>query len=346
MRGGGKNYNNDKLSCSFPSKGLLDDTAFLPPILPNSRYAVSMDTLVEGVHTFADTKPQAWAYKLLAANLSDMAAQAAKPLGIMLSLSLARATAEGFIKEFAPIFAKGCAENDMEWLGGDLTNSPANTCISATIFGAARKSIDPRRSNAKPGDAILLTGSVGLSALGLRFLRQRIEPSKDGWEGCYADKRDQAIERYNRPISRWREALMIGSYVNSMMDLSDGLASDLPKLCAASNLGARVWLAGLLEASCVSMDANAVDDYSSVNYKDFINIALNGGEDFELLITADIKNIEIIKRLASPLTVTQIGVMNNRRGSNLGINYIDARDEEVLLNDIIGKGVRGYDHFS
>ena len=119
-------------------KGLLDDTAFLPRLSATSRYAVSMDTMVEGVHIFSDSSASDWANRLLAANLSDLAAQSARPLGLLLSLSLPCAKAEGFIAEFAPTFAGGCRANEVQWLGGDLTSSGAGICISASIFGAVR----------------------------------------------------------------------------------------------------------------------------------------------------------------------------------------------------------------
>ena len=351
------------------AKGLLDDTAFLPAIEPDSRYAVSLDTMVEGVHIFRTSNASDWAHRLLAANLSDMAAQSARPRGLLLSLSLPRERAESFIAEFAPEFARGCRENEVQWLGGDLTSSatsslatsPAGITASATIFGSVAQGIDPRRAHARAGDALLATGELGLSALGLFALKNN---SNNSIGNNVNNNIERAILRYKRPITRWRESLKIGTRVRAMMDLSDGLVSDLEKLCAASNLGAEVWLDRLpiianIDEAAIGFSREsmglpiglAVDGLSAGLF-----FALTGGEDFELLISAPLENVASIRASFSPTPISQIGLLSDCLGVRyLGVRYLtsagkdstkestkESRDEQLrFINSL-----RGFDHFT
>ena len=303
------------------AKKLLDDTATLPPPPPNSAYAISTDTIVEHIHTLPSSTPQTYAHKILAANLSDLAAQAAKPLAIFLSLTIPKRIAENFIKEFSYHFAQGCKQNNLLWLGGDLTTTPHNICISATIIGCSAKNIDPKRANAKNNDIILTTGELGEAALGLKVL-QEIPPEQQ------TSEQQKAAQRYNNPTARWKEALLIAPYVNAIMDISDGLAADLTKLCTAAQLGADLYIPSIPIAQTL---------LKTLPHKQALSLALSGGEDFELLITAPPENITILRQKTAPLPLTAIGRLNN----NGKIRYLDANNEETPPPQH-----KGYDHFA
>ncbi len=304
------------------AKNLLDDTALLPPLPPNSAYAISTDTIVEHIHTLPSSTPQTYAQKILAANLSDLAAQAAQPLAILLSLTIPKPQAETFIKKFSPPFAQGCKENNLLWLGGDLTTTPHNICISATIIGCTQKNIDPKRANAQNKDLILATGELGEAALGLKIL-QETQPRKR------TPAQQKAAQRYNSPTARWKEALRIAPYAHAMMDISDGLAADLTKLCTAAQLGADLFLPSIPIASTLLHTLPA---------EQALALALSGGEDFELLLTAPPENFDILQKKAAPLHLTPIGKLNENKGI---IRYLNADKKETSPPTY-----KGYDHFA
>ena len=288
------------------AKNLLDDTALLPPLPPNAAYAISTDTIVEHIHTLPSSTPQTYAQKILAANLSDLAAQAAQPLAILLSLTIPKPQAETFIKEFSPPFAQGCKKNNLLWLGGDLTTTPHNICISATIIGRTQKNIDPKRANAQNKDLILATGELGEAALGLKIL-QETQPRKR------TPEQQKAAQRYNSPTARWKEALRIAPYAHAMMDISDGLAADLTKLCSAAQLGADLYLPSIPIASSLLHTLPA---------EQALALALVGGEDFELLLTAPPETLDILQKKAAPLNKAP---PSERLNKNKGIYPIPER---------------------
>ena len=316
-------------SSSF-AKNLLDDTALLPPPPPNCAYAISTDTIVEHIHTLSSTSPQSYAQKILAANLSDLAAQAANPLAILLSLTIPKQKSEPFIQEFSFHFAQGCKQNNLLWLGGDLTTTPHNICISATIIGTTQNKIDPKRTNAKNNDIILVTGELGEAALGLNILQKTLaETSPQQRTPAQTHARQKAIERYNAPTARWKEALRIAPYVNAVMDISDGLAADLTKLCTAAQLGADLFLPFIPIAPTLCQ---------TLPLQQALALALSSGEDFELLVTAPPENYKILQEKAAPLPLTLIGTLNDKKGK---IRYLDEEKKETPP-----PSHKGYDHFA
>ncbi len=314
------------------AKNLLDDTAFLPPPPKNCRYAISTDTIVEHIHTLPSSTPQTYANKILAANLSDLAAQAATPLAIFLSLTLPKHDAESFVKEFSLHFAQGCKENNLLWLGGDLTTTPYNICISATIIGTSPNNINLKRANAQINDSILITGELGEAALGLKVLQEI--PTQ------LSRHQQQAVQRYNNPTARWKEALKIAPFANAIMDISDGLVADLEKLCSAARLGADIHLHAIPIANSL---------LKTLPQKQALNLALAGGEDFELIVTLPPKFAsELVPELApelettlrekaTALPLTKIGTLNNTGK----IRYLDEDNRETTP-----PLEKGYDHFA
>lgn len=260
---------------SLPGTDLLgDDAAVLPPSDdPDGDRVATVDSQVEGVHFPPGLDPALVARRLLAVNLSDLAAMGARPETALLALSGPSDPARLDRRRFLEAFLDACATHRVTLAGGDLARAPV-TVASVTLLGrlpAGRAAL--RRSTARPGQALWVGGSLGEAALGLALLR-RGEPS------------DPAAER---AVRRWvapEPQLELGAWLidragaPAAMDLSDGLAKDLPRLARESGVGARVDLEALapspdMAAHCRHLGLSPVD------------LALGGGEDYVLLFTLD-----------------------------------------------------------
>ena len=260
-----------QLAKRFPSKeaasGIGDDAVLLNGLL------ISQDLLLEGVHFSLDYfSPEALAHKALHANLSDIAAMGGTPKNIMLGLSVPVRCAQDdseWVHRFLEKLCDLCEQHSIKIIGGDTTQSAHDLVINITIFGEPGERI-LTRSGAKPGDKICVTGFLGESNAGLKVFQQAIL----GFDGlknkhCYPEARIQEGQWFAQQQG-----------VTATMDLSDGLFLDLPKLCAASQCGARVNLECLPVSDEMKNFANALGE-------DATEIALEGGEDYELLLTID-----------------------------------------------------------
>src|SRR3954470_3690645 len=211
---------------------LTDDAAILKP--SGDDIVVTTDAIVEGVHFLANDPPDTIARKALRVNLSDLAAKGAEPAGFVLTLAL-RAPNDAWL---AP-FARGLGE-DADWfrcplLGGDTVSTPGPLMMSITAFGRVLPGRMVRRAGAEPGDRVVVTGAVGDAALGLDLLKG------GALEKALANDpvaRELLIDRYRVPQPRVALAQAIRDHATAAMDVSDGLAGDLAKLCAASAVSA------------------------------------------------------------------------------------------------------------
>jgi thiamine-monophosphate kinase len=248
--------------------GIGDDAAAWQPSR-SARSVVTTDALVEGVHFTRDlmsARDAGW--RALASNLSDIAAMGAQPVLATVALGFPRGTDPAWLLECydgIAALAKGarCAV-----AGGDLTRAPAIT-LSITVIGEVRPSNLKRRDGALPGDVVAVTGPLGASAAGLRVA---------GDPALAADPRYAAVlTAFRTPEPQLRAGRRLGAsrHVRAMMDLSDGLSTDLGRLCAASNVGA------IVETVPVHPGATAV---AAVTGDDAERWALDGGEDFQLLV--------------------------------------------------------------
>lgn len=229
---------------------------------PAGELVVTTDMMVEGVHFLPDDPPADIAWKLVATNLSDLAAKGARPLGILLGYPLLGSA------DWHEAFVDGLAETihalDAPLLGGD-TVAPRSglRTLSVTALGTAPDGGAPSRAGAKPGDGLWVTGTLGDAGAGLRALRGH------GPEEGYA------IARYRRPEPRLVEGAALAPHVSAMMDVSDGLLIDLSRLAAASGVGARVDLARL-PLSPAFVRASGEDRNARL-------FAATAGDDYELL---------------------------------------------------------------
>ena len=217
---------------------------------------ISTDMLVEDVHFLRGaSSPEEVGYKSLMVNISDVAAMGATPTAVLLSLSLSEATQGEWVEGFMRGFYEGCAKYGVALVGGDTTASRDKVCINVVAIGRAPKVDIKRRSAAKVGDLVCVTGKLGASSKGLVDI-------------MFGDLNTPAAKIHRRAQARVEEGRLLGksTAVHAMMDVSDGIASDIKHIMEQSGVGAEIYLEVV------------PTDYD-------IRFATTGGEDYELLLT-------------------------------------------------------------
>ncbi len=249
--------------------GLVDDAAVLQG--QGDDLVVTTDAIVEGVHFLKDDPPDTVARKALRVNLSDLAAKGATPTGFVLTLAL-REVREAWLAPFAQALGEDVAQFGCPLLGGDTVSTPGPLMISITAFGRVPPGAMVRRDGAKPGDHLVVTGTIGDAALGLDVLKGgAAAPGSD------TRARDILVSRYRVPQPRVALAQAVREHASAAMDVSDGLMGDLAKLCAASGVSAVV-NAGALP---LSAPARALLAERRVG----LEALVSGGDDYEILCT-------------------------------------------------------------
>ncbi|WP_024506754.1 thiamine-phosphate kinase [Bradyrhizobium sp. ARR65] len=249
--------------------GLVDDAAILKT--SGEDIVVKTDAIVEGVHFLPDDPPETVARKALRVNLSDLAAKGADPAGFVLTLALRRAE-DAWLAPFARALGEDAAQFRCPLLGGDTVSTPGPMMISIAALGRVPAGKMVPRSGAKAGDRVIVSGTIGDASLGLDILKEGAAAAALAGD---AAAREMLIARYRIPQPRNALALALREHASAAMDVSDGLAGDFSKLCAASGVSARIDLpciplsaatAGLLERGIASMAAliSAGDDYEIV----------------------------------------------------------------------------------
>ena len=260
---------------NFIALGIGDDCALLQPA-PGMQLAISTDMLVEGRHFFADVDPESLGHKALAVNLSDLAAMGAEPLAFTLALALppGRARDESWLNAFARgLFALADAHH-CTLVGGDTTAGPLNLCL--TVFGRVPAGQALRRDGARPGDDVWVSGTLGDARLALGALR--------GEWALSADALRTARQRLERPTPRIALGLALRGIASAAADVSDGLAGDLGHILQASSVGAVI--ESKLASSLIAARARLTSADGRFNSKSLLDIALTGGDDYELVFTA------------------------------------------------------------
>src|SRR3984885_4380519 len=276
---------------------LGDDAAILKAL--GDDIVVTTDAIVEGVHFLPDDPPDTIARKALGVNLSDLAAKGASPAGCVLTLAL-RSTDEAWLKPFAQALGEDCARFGCPLLGGDTVSTPGPLMISITAFGRVPVGRMVRRSGAQPGDLVVVTGTIGDAALGLDVLQRGAAAA------ALADDtaaRDMLVGRYRVPQPRTALAAAVRDHAHAAMDVSDGLAGDLTKLCRASGVSATIDVARIpLSAAAASLVASG-----SVG----IETIVSGGDDYEILCAIPENRFEALTRAAglAGIAVTAIGTV-------------------------------------
>jgi thiamine-monophosphate kinase len=250
--------------------GLVDDAAVLA-VPKGQELVITADAIVGGVHFFPDDAPDAVAKKALRVNLSDLAAKGAKPAGFLLTLALPKRS-ERWLAAFARGLGADVRRYHCALLGGDTVTTPGPVAISVTAFGVLPHGKMLRRSGARVGDRIVVTGTIGDAALGLKLRKQ---PGLTRRWGLHAAMRRHLLARYLLPQPRNALAAVLRTHASAAMDVSDGLAGDLGKLCHASGVGAEV------QATRVPLSAAARRAIAA--YPRLIETALTGVDDFEVV---------------------------------------------------------------
>lgn len=254
--------------------GLLDDAALLRPGR-GYEVVVTVDALVAGVHFFPDDPPASIGWKALAVNLSDLAAKGAKPEGFVLTLALPRGWTEGWLADFATGLARLAGEAGCPLIGGDTVSTPGPLTISITAFGTVPAGRMVARSGAKPGDVVLVSGTIGDGALGLKVHG----PDRPAWVSTLEPQgRAFLADRYLHPRPRLSLSEALQRHASAAMDISDGLVGDLAKLLKASKVGAEIDL----DAVPFSDPARAAVMADPA----LAELAWTGGDDYEILCTA------------------------------------------------------------
>jgi thiamine-monophosphate kinase len=277
--------------------GLTDDAATITPP-PGCDLVATTDGVIAGVHFFPDDPPAKISRKVLRMNLSDLAAKGARPLGFLISVSLPAQLDEAWIAAFAAGLGEDAAHYSCPLLGGDTDRTPGPTAASITAFGVVPHGAMVRRSTAKPGDCIVVTGTIGDSALGVRLRREQSFAQK--WRLTDA-MQAHLKQRYLLPEPRNVLAEAVLHHAGAAMDVSDGLVGDLAKLCRASGVAAEIDIARI-PLSDAARAAIAADPA-------LIEPALTGGDDYEITLTLAPEKFSAFRAAAekAAVAVTEIG---------------------------------------
>lgn len=296
--------------------GVGDDAALLQP--PQGQtLALSLDTLVKGVHFPEDTSPENIGYKALAVNLSDMASMGAEPAWMLLGLTLPAAD-EAWLDGFCRGMGRLAAEHGVALVGGDTTHG--SLTISVQICGFVPPAQALRRDGARAGDLIYVTGQIGDAGLGLQLAL--------GKSGLVLDaaRRDYFISRLDRPTPRVAAGMALRGLATSAIDISDGLAADLGHILEASGVGA-----------LLDVDALPVADEVKALSAEWWHLPLSAGDDYELCFTVPAAYHAEVEKAMSEIDcpVTRIGQIEATSGLRLQRNNGDA----------VMQAKMGYQHF-
>ena len=287
---------------------------------------VTTDAIVEGVHYLPGDPPDTVARKALRVNLSDLAAKGAMPAGFVLTLAL-RSADDGWLKPFAEALGEDAGRFNCPLLGGDTVSTPGPVMVSITAFGRVPPGRMVHRSGAKPGDRVVVTGTIGDAALGLDILKGG--PAATALAGDAA-ARETLIGRYRVPQPRCALAAAVREYAHAAMDVSDGLAGDLAKLCAVSGVSAAIDAPGIpLSPPAAGLVTRGVAGLEAL---------IAGGDDYEILCAVAEDRFEAFAEAAraAGVAVTSIGTVI---AGTLIPSFLDAQGRELALKR------RSFSHF-
>ena len=296
--------------------GIGDDCAIVTPS-ERQNIAITTDTLVAGVHFPHETSARAIGHKSIAVNLSDLAAMGAEPSWISLAITMPEIDVD-WVKEFCAGVFELCEYYNVQLIGGDTTQGPLSITVTAQGLIPINKHLT--RSGAKAGDWIYVTGEIGDAALALKYIFKEVDVA--------AEYRESVQRSLDFPTPRILAGQALRGYASAAIDLSDGIISDLGHICSASKVGANIVLDDL-------PISNALRD--SVDVEDAFEIALVGGDDYELLFTVSEDNkVGMETALAhTGNTITCIGQINRSEKITTTLN-----SKPVAIN------AKSFEHFS
>lgn len=296
--------------------GIGDDCALLQP-LERQHLAVTTDTLVAGVHFPKGTSARAIGHKAIAVNLSDLAAMGAEPCWCSLALTLPEVD-EAWLTDFCAGIFELCEYYNVQLIGGDTTEGPLSVTVTAQGIIPADKAL--RRSGAKAGDWIYVTGQIGDAALALKNIFGQVQV-QDIYQPALMTK-------LNYPQPRVLVGQTLRDYASAAIDISDGLISDLGHICTASGVGAQLWLEKLPLSAAMQ---------DTLTETEAIKLALSGGDDYELLFS-----VNEDKKVGMETALSHTGVVATCIGQLNGSGKITAS----MNNTPVAVCAQGFEHFS
>jgi thiamine-monophosphate kinase len=304
--------------------GLGDDAAVLTPPA-GCDLILTADGVIAGVHFLRTDPPQSIARKALRMNLSDLAAKGATPIGFLLSIALPTNTPESWVAAFAEGLGQDISHYGCALLGGDTDHTPGPLSISITAFGTVPHGAMVRRATAKPGDVIAVSGTIGDAALGV-LLHCDADLAKQ-WRLSGVEQ-DHLRQRYLLPQPRNALADVLRQHASAAMDVSDGLAGDVAKLCRASAVAAEIDVAAvpLSDAARAVLCADAK----------LIERILSGGDDYEIVLTLPAAKFGAFRAAAenAGVSLTKIGQVMSGQGARF-----------LHEGQVLAFGQASYSHF-
>ena len=304
--------------------GLTDDAAVLSHE-PGKNTVVTTDCLIAGVHFPVDAPAEQIAWRLIAVNLSDLAAMGATPEAYTLALAMGQNRDSDWMQSFADGLKQAQDEFSITLIGGDTVATPGPLTLTLTALGRVDAGRELRRNGAKAGDDIYVSGTIGDAALGLKILKGELG-------GLSPEHKDFLLDRYHRPQPRIGLGQRLGGIANAAIDISDGLAADLGHIAETSGLSA-ILEAGQIPLSGAAQEAISQDPLD-------LNLVIGGGDDYELLFSAPSSKGNAIRALSDELglPLTPVGKMASD-GNKGAVTVLNGQGEPIALTE------SGYRHF-
>ncbi|MBB3167047.1 thiamine-phosphate kinase [Simiduia aestuariiviva] len=295
--------------------GIGDDCALLS-VPDNKVLAVSMDTLVGGIHFPRNADPELIAERALRVNLSDLAAMGAEPLWFTLGLTMPKVD-EQWLEGFSKGLLSVADEYNIALVGGDTTRGPL--AITIQVHGAVEQDYAFMRGNARLGDVVFVTGQLGNAAAALSVIRQELNVGKSAFS--------YFMSHYYRPEPRLKDAKLLRGLTHCAIDISDGLLADLGHICEESGVGAKIDI----ERVPVSAALNKVAEAEQI-----ADWALGGGDDYQLCFTVPQENLAKVEQLIENGKLRATAVGEIVKGSGVAC---------LLEGEPYEPKRRGYSHF-
>jgi thiamine-monophosphate kinase len=285
--------------------GIGDDAAVIRSS-SGKETVISTDLLVEDIDfRRTTTPPYLLGHKALAVSLSDLAAMGSRPLWALVSIGVPEDVwRTDFLDRFYDGWLDLANRYGVHLIGGDTSRTNEHIVIDSIAIGECPAGMAVKRTGASPGDQIFVTGSLGAAAAGLRLIERGAHLAEQNLADEDSQKLDHVLLRQLQPEPRVGWGIVLGEerLATAMIDLSDGLSSDLNHLCAASNVGA------LIDSSLLPIDERVVE-LCGRRALDPLQLALHGGEDFELLFTVKPKNVARLPRRVDGVEIKRIGTI-------------------------------------
>jgi thiamine-monophosphate kinase len=312
-------FNNIRPSRDDVKIGIGDDCALLQ--CPSDKsLAVTIDTLVEGVHFPVNTQPKSIGHKALAVGLSDLAAMGAEPAWATLALTLPQSDVS-WVAEFCEGFFTLADKYDVELIGGDTTQGPLT--ITVQLHGFVPQGMALRRDGAKVGDLIFVSGKIGAAGIGLLLVEEKLEFPESARE-----QKQSLINSLNNPIPRIETGQQLRGIANACIDVSDGLVADLNHILEASSVGASIDIERIPIPSYVKELEKKIGGWQQL---------LSSGDDYELCFCIPPAKLPNLNKLSETINcpITEIGVIESIAGLRI------QQDGQTIAFEAMG-----FEHFS